>query len=251
MPDGRPLMPRIRMPRISRPGRASRADTDEKTAAVPTAETKQEPATPATETKAGNGAEPATKPDTTPTPSTTPTATPTPAPTPGAKPDATKPDPAKPGAAKPETTGEPNLQERVEGLQGWAADLERKQARLTYFGGLALLLALGAAGAALYFGLTAHSDSATKSDLDALTKRVDSLQGAVTKNSKDTQNALNASIAQLQQSITGLQKQQSTAQSTISALQSQVQAAALNKNAAPTVTPTTPTTTTTPGGTGK
>jgi uncharacterized protein HemX len=168
-----------------------------------------------------------------------------------AKPAAT-PTPAKPatGAKAPD----PNLQERIEGLQGWMAEIERKQGRLTYFGGIALLLALGAAGVALYVGLTTHSDSATKGDLDALTNRVNSLQGAVSKNSKDTQNALNASIAQLQQSISGLQKQQAQAQATISTLQSQVAAGALNKNAAgatPGVTPTLPgaaTTTTTPNG---
>ena len=117
------------------------------------------------------------------------------------------------------------------------AEIERKQARITYFGGLALLLALGAAGAALYFGLTTHSDSATKNDLDALTNRVNSLQGAVTKNSKDTQNALNASIAQLQQSIANQQKQQAQAAANIATLQSQVAAGALQKNAATTTTP--------------
>ena len=158
---------------------------------------------------------------------------------------------AKPaeGAKAPE----PNVQERIEGLQGWMAEIERKQARMTYFGGLALLLALGVAGAALYFGLTTHSEGAKKSDLNALTSRVNSLQGAVSKNSKDTQNALNASIAQLQQSISGLQKQQAQASATISTLQSQIAAGALNqKNATPGLTPTTPgstpgaTTTTTP-----
>jgi septal ring factor EnvC (AmiA/AmiB activator) len=128
------------------------------------------------------------------------------------------------------------------------AELERKQARLTYFGALALLLAIAAAGAALYFGLTNRSDSAKKSDLDALTKRVDSLQGAVTKNSKDTQNALNASIAQLQQSISGLQKQQTKTAATISTLQAQVAANAAAKGAAAKAAPTgTTTTATTPG----
>ena len=157
-----------------------------------------------------------------------------------------------PGATKPDTGSppDPNLQERIEGLQGWMAELERKQARLTYFGALAVLIAIAAAGAALYFGLTNRSDSAKKTDLDALTERVDSLESAVTKSSKDTQNALNASIAQLQQSISGLQKQQAQAAANISTLQSQVASGALNKNAtAPTVTPTTPgaaTTTTTP-----
>jgi hypothetical protein len=253
MPDGRPLMPRIRMPRFTRPGRASRGpNADEETASTK-AVSKPDEAAP------GNGAEPATK-EVRPADDAAgdaPAKERAPA---GA--GATSATAAGPGAAaaspttgaKPAETAtatEPSLTERVEGLQGWMADLERKQARLTYFGGLALLLALGAAGAALYFGLTAHNDSAKKGDLGALTDRVNSLQSAVSKNSKDTQNALNASIAQLQQSISGLQKQQSTAQQTLSALQSQVNAAQLSaKNAAP-VTPGTGTTTTTPGGTNK
>ena len=213
MPDGRPLLPRIRMPRVTRPGRASRAASEK------TTQTK-----PMEVTKPPNGTQPAT-----------------------ATKDAT-PVTATPAAGT--KAPEPNLQERIEGLQGWMAEIERKQARLTYFGGLALLLALAAAGAALYFGLTTQSDSAKKDDLDALTKRVNSLQGAVSKNSKDTQAALNASIAQLQQSISGLQKQQAQAAANISTLQSQVAAGALNKNATtPGVTPATPgaaTTTTTP-----
>jgi uncharacterized protein HemX len=231
MPDGRQLLPRIRMPRVTMPGRASRAASER------TTQTKVKEAA-----KPGNGTQTATA-------------------TEEAKPDATTPvgaaaTTAKPDAAKPaegSKAPEPNLQERIEGLQGWMAEIERKQARITYFGGLALLLAVAAAGVALYFGLTTHSDSATKDDLDALTNRVNSLQGAVSKNSKDTQNALNASIAQLQQSISGLQKQQAQAEANLSTLQSQVNSAALNKNATPSVTPTTPgaaTTTTTPN-TGK
>jgi uncharacterized protein HemX len=219
MPEGRPLMPRIRMPRITLPGRASRTASEKTTATKPL---------PSAE--AGNGGSAATE----------------------AKPAEARSATATPGEATPAAaaTPTPNLQERIEGLQGWMAEIERKQARLTYFGGLALLLALAAAGAGLYFGLTAHSDSATKNDLDSLEERVDSLQGAVAKNSKDTQDALNASIAQLQQSISGLQKQQAQASANISTLQSQVASGALNKNATTTPAPTTPgattTTTTTP-----
>jgi uncharacterized protein HemX len=220
-----PRMPRIRMPRVTVPGRASRAASEK------TTQTKAMEAA-----KSGDGTQTATA-------------------TKEAKPDAATPagataTTAKPEAAKPAEGAkapQPNLQERMEGLQGWMAEIERKQARITYFGGLALLLALAAAGVALYFGLTTHSDSATKDDLDALTNRVDSLQGAVSKNSKDTQNALNASIAQLQQSISGLQKQQAQASANLSTLQSQVNAAALNKNATAGATP--PVTTTTPGAT--
>ena len=180
MPDGRPFMPRIRMPRITKRERGSGSEGEQPSA--PAAATPGTPGTP----KPGNAAR----------------------------------------------TTEPSLPERVEGLQGWMAEIERKQARITYFGGLALLLALGAAGVALYFGLTTHSDSATKNDLDALSARVNSLQGAVTKNSNDTQKTLNASIAQLQESIGKLQKQQAQAAANISTLQGQVASGALNKKAA-------------------
>jgi uncharacterized protein HemX len=214
MAEGRFRSPRIRMPRVSLPRRTRRASAS---ADEPATETKPKSPTKATEpVKATDSPK---------------------APT-GAK------------AAAGATTPEPNLQERMEGLQGWMAEIERRQGRIIYFGGLALLIAIAAAGAALYFGLTTRSDSAKKSDVDAVSGRIDSLEGAVTKNSKDTQNALNASIAQLQSSIAALQKQQSQAAANISTLQSQVASGALNKpGAAPgtaaggavtTSTPTTP-----------
>jgi uncharacterized protein HemX len=151
---------------------------------------------------------------------------------------------AKPSAAK---APEPNLQERMEGLQGWMAEIERRQGRMTYFLGAAVVIALAAAGASLYFALNTKNDSATKGDLGALSKRVDTLQSAVTKNSKDTQNTLNASTAQLQQSIATLQKQQAQNAATISTLQSQVASGAAGKGAAGagagvTITPGTTTT---------
>jgi uncharacterized protein HemX len=202
MPDGRPLMPRIRMPRVTLLGRASRAASEKPTATQ--AKTEPKP------TKAGN--------------STTRT------------------------EAK-DTKAAPNLQERIEGLQGWMAELERKQARTTYFGAIVVLIAIAAAGAALYFGITTKDDSATKGDFDELNSRVDALQSAVTKNTKNTQDTINASIAQLQSSIQALQKQQAQNAANISTLQSQAAAGAFNNKGAAAGTPATPTTPTTPGAT--
>jgi uncharacterized protein HemX len=223
--------PRIRLPKVRFPGRSGTSKAPPAKKGDTETETETETETKPNGTKAGPAEqEGASKP--------------------AEKAEAGKATPKADAGAK---APDPNLMERMEGLQGWMAEIERKQARTTYFGGLALLLALGAAGAALYFGLTTHSDSATKNDLDALTNRVNSLQGAVKKNSKDTQSALNASIAQLQQSIANLQKKQAQAAANISTLQSQVASGALNKKAAPGVTPAAPgaaTTTTTPN-TGK
>jgi uncharacterized protein HemX len=204
------------MPKVSLPGRSRRLTASGDKASPAKGKAK----TPA---KAGNGAKPA---------EATPAA---------AKPAAGKPAPGKPAAGKPP---EPNLQERMEGLQGWMAELERRQGRMTYFGGAALVLAILAAGAALYFGLTTKSDSVSKSDFNDLKAKVDQLAAQATKSSKDTQQALNASAAQLQASIAALQKQQAQNAQSISSLQTQVASGAASKGAAgTTVTPSTTTTT--------
>jgi hypothetical protein len=203
------LMPRIRMPKVTLPGRSDRAGRVRAKAAAPTK--------PQTEAKARAGDGPQTAEAGAKTTEA------------GAKTkDAvakTKETPKEPAKVKPE----PNLEERMAGLQGWMAEIERKQGRLTYFGLAGVLIALLAAGAALYFGITTKNDSATKSDVDALTKKVDALQAAATKSSKDAQNAINASVAQLQTSISALQKQQSQNSSNIATLQSQASAGALGK----------------------
>jgi uncharacterized protein HemX len=176
----------------------------------------------------------------------------------------TGPSPAKkpPPAAESESptppkgkAPEPNLVERMEGLQGWMAEIERKQGRMTYFGAAGILIAILAAGAALYFGITNKSDSATKDDLDALETKVSGLEQAVTKSNQQTQQTLNSTITGLQTSIQTLQKQVSEDAAKISTLQSQASSGALKGAAATPVPPVTPgatvkpgTTTTTPAG---
>src|SRR5690242_6272513 len=164
--------PRVRMPRVTLPGRASRADSDETTATRPVPLAKEGKDAPA----AADAKQP---------------------PTAGG--EANQAEKASGGKPAPKVAAvtkapDPNLQERMEGLQGWMAELERKQARTTYFGAVAVLIAVAAAGAALYFGITNKNDSATKNDVDALRSRVDSLQTAVTKSSKNTQDTINNSI---------------------------------------------------------
>lgn len=235
MAEGRSLTPRIRMPKVTLPGRSDSGSRRRGKSSE--AKTKPQPENGAKSSEA----------------KTTEAAKPTDAakPTEGAKPtEAAKPT-AEKGAAGAKSP-EPNLQERIEGLQGWMAEIERKQGRITYFGAAGLLIAILIGGAALYFGLTTKSDSATKSDVDALTKKVDALQAAATKNSKDTQTALNSSVAGLQASISALQKQGAQNAANVATLQAQAASGAFAKGGAATATPTplTPTTTT-PGSTGK
>jgi uncharacterized protein HemX len=169
-------------------------------------------------------------------------------------------NPKAPAEAGDDTAPAPNMQERMEGLQGWMAEIERKQGRMTYFGAAAVLIAILAAGAALYFGITAKNDSDdAMDDLDSLETKVDGLARAVNLSTKETQDTINNSISQLQGSIADLQKKQAKDAANISTLQSQVQAlnraGAMNQGGAavptPAPAPAPGTTTTTPGGSAK
>ena len=159
MAEGRIRAPRVRMPKITLPGRSPRTAV-KKTAASG--------ATPKEQPKTGNGAQPTAAKD-------------------AAKPATTKPAETPSQGKAPD----PNLQERIEGLQGWMAEIERKQGRMTYFGFAAVSDRHPRRPAPRSISASPpKSDSATKGDLDALTKRIDSLEAAATKNSKDTQAAL-------------------------------------------------------------
>src|SRR5687767_14452244 len=139
------------------PRRPTALTSEAKTAETPTTEKSSAATEEVTATKSANGADTATKPASTESAATKTAAGPT-------------------AAAEPR---KPNLDERMEGLQGWMAEIERKQRRLTLIGTVGTLAALLAAGAALYFAI-ATPNSASKDDFDDLETQVETLQGQVT-----------------------------------------------------------------------
>lgn len=123
----------------------------------------------------------------------------------------------KSGRRKPE----PNMQERMEGLQGWMAEIERKQERMTRFGGVAAIVAVLAAGGALALGVINQQDAASKDDVDELTSKVNEL-GETLKADTETQlKALGGRIDGLEQQVKTLQQTQTQNTQDIAALRSQ------------------------------
>lgn len=126
---------------------------------------------------------------------------------------------AKAGASKGSVKPPPDLAARIDGLRGWLDQIEHKQGRMTLFGGLGLLLALAAAGAALYFGITTHNDAATKSDVARLGAQIGTLKSELdqaTQGKQSTQQTLSS----LQQQVQSLQTKQQQQAQEISALRS-------------------------------
>jgi hypothetical protein len=162
---------------------------------------------------------------------------------PGAKPAATT-TAATAGSKPPE----PNLNERMEGMQGWMAEIERRQGRITFFSTVGTAIAVLAAGAALYFAI-ATPNSASKDDFDDLEAQVESLQEEVTQATTDQARlkALNSSIQSLDARIAAGEQKAAQTASEIAALKSQVAKAAATPAPTATPTPTLPPTTTQPG----
>jgi uncharacterized protein YdcH (DUF465 family) len=160
---------------------------------------------------------------------------------------------AKPAATTTAATAgskppEPNLNERMEGLQGWMAEIERKQGRITFFSTVGIAIAVLAAGAALYFAI-ATPNSASKDDFDDLESEVRALQDEVSEATQDQ-----ASLKQLRLSIQSLDSRIAAAEqkgnqnaAEIATLKRQAAQAAATPAPAPTPTPALPPTTPKPG----
>ena len=144
-----------------------------------------------------------------------------------AKPDAKKPAAkAAAGSAAAKKPPAPNLQERMEGLQGWMAEIERKQGRMTYFGAAAAVVALLMGGAGLYLGITNQQDSADKDDFEALEQRVTEVGDSLKSSTEEQLNTLNNQLQGTQQRLDAIEVKQKQVDTTISTLQTQVESAA-------------------------
>jgi uncharacterized protein HemX len=139
----------------------------------------------------------------------------------------------------------PNVQERIEGLQGWMAEIERKQGRMTYFGAAALLVALLASAAAIYLGITNQQNSADKDDFESLETRVTEIGDSLKSSTEEQLKTLNSNLAALEQRLDAIDQKQKQTDTAIQDLQKQInqQAAATTDAAAQgTTTPTAPAT---------
>lgn len=130
------------------------------------------------------------------------------------------------GAAAKGKTPAANMQERMEGLQGWMAEIERKQERMTRFGGAAAILAILAAGGALALGIINQQNSATNDDVDELSEQVSGTQDAVKAATEKQLKDLNTTISSLDQRLATIDAQQKQNAATIATLQTQVNNAA-------------------------
>jgi TolA-binding protein len=125
------------------------------------------------------------------------------------------------------------MQERMEGVQGWMAEIEKKQERTSRFGAVAVILAILAAGGALALGVINKQDGATTNDVDELATKVNELGASVEQQTEKQLKAINARLAELEQQLDSLNQQQRQTEAQITTLQTRVGNAAAAAAAAP------------------
>ena len=135
--------------------------------------------------------------------------------------------PGNKAAANPgdEPKPKPNMEERIEGLQGWMAEIERKQERMTRFGGAAVILAVLAAGGAIALGVINQQNAASEDDVDELTEKVNELGASLKSGTEKQLKALGGRIDGLEQQVATLQQTQAQNTQDIAKLKSNQAAA--------------------------
>ena len=139
----------------------------------------------------------------------------------------------KPAAKKePAKKGPANLEERMEGIQGWMAEIEKKLERTSRIGAVAVGVAILAAAGALALGIMNKQDGATKDDIDELTQQVNELGASVEKQTETQVQSINQRLAQVEQQIRGVNQRQRQTESQIDQLRTQVNQAQAAASAA-------------------
>jgi polyhydroxyalkanoate synthesis regulator phasin len=131
----------------------------------------------------------------------------------------TRPGPAPEPSSAPRP---PSLDERVDGLRAWVAQLERRLAIRSYAGGLAIVLALAAGIVAVVLALGVKDESATKTDVQALRDQVEAVQRRAVDAAKADVATLSDRIDALESRVGAVASDQRTADSEISVVQDDI-----------------------------
>lgn len=114
----------------------------------------------------------------------------------------------------------PDLEGRIDGLRGWADQIERRQSRMMWIGGALLAIAIGLSAAALYIAMTSKSDN--EDDIDALREDVTELQEQVSTATEDELRPIRRNLRTLTQQVTNLTRKQGADARDIASIQGQI-----------------------------
>ncbi|HLM32071.1 MAG TPA: hypothetical protein VK326_10470 [Solirubrobacterales bacterium] len=128
-------------------------------------------------------------------------------------------EPTKPATPAPAPEAGADL---IEGLRAWLAQLDRTVAVRTWIAAIALVLALAAGGAGVYFGLSAKDESATKDDVRALRDQVETVKRETSQAAKESVASVTDRLDALESRVSTIASGQRTSDSELSVVQDDI-----------------------------
>ena len=153
-----------------------------------------------------------------------------PKPPPGETPDSGTADAAKPVAAEapkpPETGSQPvepqTIEQQIEGLRAWVAQIDRKLGVRSIAGALAMVLALAAGIIGVVLATSAKDESATKAEVRAISDKVAAFQKQAATAAQDDLATLSDRLDALDARVSTIASSQRTSDSQLNVVQDDI-----------------------------
>jgi chromosome segregation ATPase len=116
-----------------------------------------------------------------------------------------------------------DTQERIEGLRGSVAQVERRLALRTYIAAAVAVLALAAGGAGIYLALQAEEDAASEADVENLREELTGVEQTAVEAAEEDLQTVNETLADLERQISRLRNRQGSLRDEFTVAQDDIQ----------------------------
>jgi uncharacterized protein HemX len=114
------------------------------------------------------------------------------------------------------------VEEQIEGLRAWIAQIDRKLGIRSWAGGLAVVLALAAGIVGVVLAMSAKDESATKTEVKAVRDQVSASTQEASQATKDTLAGLSDRIDALESRVSTIASSQRTSDSELQVVQDDI-----------------------------
>jgi uncharacterized protein HemX len=112
--------------------------------------------------------------------------------------------------------------QRIDGLRAWLAQVDRRLGIRTYLGAALAVLAVAAAGVALYLAISVKQDTATKDDLQSVRDQVSGVERSAAQAAQSRVRSINLRLTDLESRVDRLSTDQTTSKRELQVIQDDI-----------------------------
>jgi uncharacterized protein HemX len=112
--------------------------------------------------------------------------------------------------------------QRIDGLRAWLAQVDRRLGIRTYLGAALAVLAVAAAGVALYLAISVKQDTATKDDLQSVRDQVSGVERSAAQAAQSRVRSIDLRLTDLESRVDRLSTDQTTSKRELQVIQDDI-----------------------------